>query len=377
MSRNKIVFISDSHLGGGKDFDWLEARGRRELTTFLTGLASDGSLAELILVGDTMDCWVWPHLDQAPPTYAEILAAGDNQGVVAALRVVCAIPGVMVTYIQGNHDMDSWQDLPGTLSGNFPGIHYEPVGIDRGPLWAEHGSLHTIFNAPDPLHDPQNGLPLGYFITRVNESKVDKARKNYTIGAVVREAVASHLGKQVGIIGTVVEPAGLRAATSHQIEAMQRNFISEKLAAVVFEFVVAKVGRTLADNISLPGGASVTLKSVRDRYADLYADKVTELGDKGAWDALIAEIDQMEPVAEAEGKKRHKKAVLFGHSHRPHIAAGVHTYLNDGCFLRDTRGLFPKYPHFVEAVPTNGGYNITIWRRGKDGSTEKSGSVKI
>jgi len=58
------------------------------------------------------------------------------------------------------------------LDNYFPGIifggsaSYKSV-YSTSRLRAEHGSAYAMFNAPDPINNPGNRLPLGYFISRV------------------------------------------------------------------------------------------------------------------------------------------------------------------------------------------------------------------
>ncbi len=70
----------------------------------------------------------------------------------------------------------------------------------------------------------------------------------------------------------------------------------------------------------------------------------------------------MEPAAMAQGELMDKRAVPLGHSHKAHPGSSDLAYVNDGCSLRDTRGLFPRYPHFVEAFPSGRKLELWMWR---------------
>lgn len=372
MPRETTIFVSDIHMGASPDYDWLGKNCRAELASFFAGLAKNESVGEVVLAGDTLDNWVFPSLTKAPPTFIDILGASPNDSVVQAIKAVVKA-GIKVIYVQGNHDMDAWGDLPGALSQKLPGVIYEPSGVDRDPLWAEHGSMHAMFTAPDPLHDPDHHLPLGYFITRVNESHPD-TRGYPIVGSVVRDAVLDHAVRRSP---AMVMPRRLSSLGAKQIDAVSKNFIAERLAEWVFDAVMTKAGVAPSQEVTLPGGQTITLADVRHRYADLYADWVQAEGADAAWRALIAEIDVMGPAAHEVSKKLGKKAVLFGHSHNAFCSVLDSKYLNDGCFLRNTKFLKWKSPHWIEATPQDGGLKLTLCLRATNGTRKAVSRVKI
>jgi UDP-2,3-diacylglucosamine pyrophosphatase LpxH len=381
MPRNKTVFVSDVHMGGSPDYDWLGrgnrlggSEGRREFAEFLASVETDQTVAELVLVGDVLDNWVWPHLDEAPPTFNGILNAEANQAVVTALQHLLAEGNVRVTYVQGNHDMDAWGDLESLLRSTFQGLDYEKTGIGRGPLWAEHGSRHAMFTARDFANDPIRGLPLGYFITRVNESRATKSLTEQTVGSVTRAAfegfMESHnLAPEKGLT--------LTAWSADQAARVRESFITNRLAGWVFAAIVRWAGRSLSDTIVLPIDGTCTLGDIKERYQDLFRDWDERLGFSAALRALRAELDHMAPVAHDEAEKRHASAVLFGHSHQASLEDSSPAYLNDGCFLRDGSGGNTRNPHFVEVFPTDGGLTARAWSLRKTGNRVAEGEVVI
>ena len=375
MSRDKIVFISDLHMGAGVGIDWLTLDARKQAAAFLSGLPTDDpTVGRLVLVGDTLDNWVWKDLGSQPPTFAQILALADNAAIVSAINSLIG-NDVRVTFVQGNHDMDAWADLQPALQAAMPGIEYVADGVEIGPLWAEHGSRLAMFTAPDFKHDPGRGLPLGYFITRVHEAGLGKKKGASPVGATVGDVLRVYL---LQYLGMEIQHATKAAMAGAQEKTMAASFIDKRLAEWVFKAIVANAGYKLADRVTMPGGSTLKLGDVANRYGDLYEDKEKELGKKRALRALVAEVDRMEPVARDVAEQRHKKAVLFGHSHKADLDTPPPLfYLNDGCFLRDTRGAFPRYPHFVRAAPVDGRWELSVWRLGRDGAREKYGAATV
>jgi UDP-2,3-diacylglucosamine pyrophosphatase LpxH len=130
-----------------------------------------------VILGDLLDDWVSPVKD-SPQAFAEILAASNNAGIVAALKAVCQNPSIKVTYVTGNHDMLSFEDQnKATIADAFPGMNIisESPGLGAytkdDVIWAEHGHRYCLFNAPDTWSRTGSHLPMGYFISRLAASK--------------------------------------------------------------------------------------------------------------------------------------------------------------------------------------------------------------
>jgi UDP-2,3-diacylglucosamine pyrophosphatase LpxH len=174
--RNKLVFISDLHMNVASGYSWL-VNNAVDLARFLDTLNNRDDVAELIILGDLVDDWVLP-VEHAPWTFADILGANYNNGVVPALQAVCANTNITVTYVTGNHDMLSWdpknKDVLFTTFPDMNVISDEPglgAYVVEPVIWAEHGHRYTLFNAPDTWSRAGGHLPLGYFISRLAASK--------------------------------------------------------------------------------------------------------------------------------------------------------------------------------------------------------------
>lgn len=182
MTRTKKVFISDIHLGtedsANRKYGWFWKEKAILLGQFLTQLANDNTLAELVIVGDLFDEWVVPF-DTSPTAsgsnqFSIIAAAPQNQPVIAGLKQLIATPGVTVYYVPGNHDMLIQSDelTKKILPGIKPIIDSTVTGkgvYQSGSVYAEHGSFYDLFNAPD-VYDKIQGathhLPVGFYVAR-------------------------------------------------------------------------------------------------------------------------------------------------------------------------------------------------------------------
>ena len=77
MARTKRIFISDIHLGMRTKKDWFQPRHEKNLVDFLTNVARDPKVKDLVLLGDLFEQWMVPY-DVMPPTIGEILEVNSN-----------------------------------------------------------------------------------------------------------------------------------------------------------------------------------------------------------------------------------------------------------------------------------------------------------
>ena len=174
--RNKIIFLSDLHMNVDAGYSWLVDHAD-DLANFLVGLENRDDVAEVVILGDLVDQWVVP-MKNTPNTFIDVLTAGNNAAIVAALQRLCANPDLKVTYVTGNHDMLSFEaQNKATLRAVFPGLKIVSESPGMGAytknkvVWAEHGHRYTMFNAPDTWSHRGSHLPLGYFISRMAATK--------------------------------------------------------------------------------------------------------------------------------------------------------------------------------------------------------------
>jgi UDP-2,3-diacylglucosamine pyrophosphatase LpxH len=344
--RKMRVFISDAHMSA-KDlgpyqhnFHWLSERQIGNLSSFLNTLVARKP-DELVLLGDLLDNWVCPH-DMKPPSMADILHAPHNQPIVDALNAVMRA-GVKVMFVWGNHDQlvtaaDLQQVMPGLVVTD--GWHNDSVYRDAR-IHAEHGSSRAMFNAPDPIHDRRSRLPLGYFMTRVTTTRAAKTGKT-----------------------------GREYAT-YLDDIMEMSFTSQRLAASVFEAVLEEAGVPETASIAMPGNTSITVREVKDRYADLYDHWcATHKGFAAGIRAIISEFNYLDDMADQLCKRGGTNIVVLGHSHKAEIDKDTwfvddRIYANAGAWCeKETSGTF------VEVETTDKEQNVRVrdWD-GKDART--------
>lgn len=176
-TRNKIVVISDTHLG--IDDRYTETfENRPYLIKFLQRLQITSDVRELVIAGDFLDEWFLPvyypsYTDQVQ-FYKDVIA--NNKGVFRELNNVID-SGIKLVYVPGNHDLTLEAE---TLQKAIPklvqardvrglGAYYTG---DRNEIVIEHGHRYDVFSAPDTITNAElcgnddTILPAGYFYAR-------------------------------------------------------------------------------------------------------------------------------------------------------------------------------------------------------------------
>jgi len=294
--KGKKLFISDVHIGAGRfgvkkddypyEWDWLSENETKNFVGFLNFLRTKypEKIGEIVLLGDIFDNWVFPH-DQVPPTIEELIALPKNQVVVKALNNLA--DKYPVFYVPGNHDMHATREF---MSEHFKKITYCPEQFVDGRLVAEHGHRYALFNAPPFFSEHFYGLPLGYFISRVEatrKGKTNKGGRNYR----------TYLDDFLEVLG------------------------SATLSQCVLEAVLEETG--LGDNaefkVKTKSGDVVTITAaeVKQRYKDLYDDWPGKVVSTPR--AVFAELDRLGPIADTLCKNGKHKVCVFGHSHKAEI----------------------------------------------------------
>lgn len=175
--RNKIVVISDLHLG--IDDRYTETlKNRPMLINFLQRIQKTTDVQELVIAGDFLDEWYLPvyfpvYTDQAQ-FYRDVIA--NNQSVFDELNNVID-SGIKLVYVPGNHDLTLEADIlqeaiPNLVQArDVDGLGAYYTG-DRNEIVIEHGHRYDVFSAPDTVTNAQlcgnddTILPAGYFYAR-------------------------------------------------------------------------------------------------------------------------------------------------------------------------------------------------------------------
>ncbi len=302
--RTKRIYISDVHMSAGKestgkktkgknkyshDWIWLGPKEANKFVSFLKYLYEAKDVKEIILLGDIMDDWVCP-VDMVPPTFDDIIRASNNSEIVKYLKLIGKHEDIKVIYMPGNHDMSITREC---IEKNFPGIVFGGSAANdsiyrTSRLLAEHGSAHALFNAPDPVNNPRNRLPLGYFISRVVATKAAKT------GSPER-----HYWTYIDDFLELLGP--------------------QKMPESVFEAILEEADLPEDVEISMHPVAGkknkVNAKQIKERYANIYDQWQTHHGPGMAFKAVMAEIGWLGDLADTLSKKSATRVIIFGHSH--------------------------------------------------------------
>lgn len=184
QERNKIVVISDLHLGA--DLTYSECvHHLPRMTEFLTEIRESKTIKELVIGGDMLDEWYVPSRTDTydGKTQKEFIQkiAVQNKGVIDVLNDIIKDGKIIVTYAPGNHDLLVTKENVDLI---LPGINQardnERLGLGTynptPQIAIEHCNRYDFFCAPDPYsnQDIAEGtiLPAGYFFTRIAVNSV-------------------------------------------------------------------------------------------------------------------------------------------------------------------------------------------------------------
>ena len=316
----KLIFISDIHLSDDARYcdpipdrraRFSPCEHRERLLNFLDKqiLTKKDDVRDLVLLGDVFDTWVCPF-DAAPPTYASIFESQENKPILDSLRNI-ANTNVNLYYLNGNHDYDlSETQLQEAIPGIITNVRcYEDNDLG---LYAEHGHLFTLFN--QGYTNVANGLPIGYYITRL----------------------AEHLGGYVrgfkDLIGYIDDAIDLAVGRDNIFEA-----IIEGLAE-----------RANADQITLSAQETISVDQVKSLYRNLeYHDQPFKVG------KMLANESDLEKFGDQLSEQHGHKVVVFGHTHvgkidKDSLFTKERVYVNSGCWCG-------KEAYCVVVEPGDGG----------------------
>lgn len=339
----EIFVLSDIHLGSGLDSDWYKKSVHEdELLKLLDFIAErggqDDTRVELVLAGDVFDTWLCP-MDETPPTIKQIIE--HNTNIIDKLKDV--LRSVDVFYMNGNHDMHvTAEDLSSIAVGN-KSIRY--INEYRsGLMKVEHGHRYAMFNARDKLNDPQHGLPIGYFITRLLAGD-----ESYD---------------------------GPGAIASYVDDLLEAAFTTQTISSSVIEALTEHVGKSSNDAFKMPfGRKEVTIAEVKKRYAKLFDLWVDKFGYLYAINSIRAEMGSLNWFADRLARKHDYNVVIMGHTHGGKIDEDRilfdrnRVYANAGYWAT-------KKPSYIHVNKDNGNYAVTLFEK-QDREFEASKQVII
>jgi UDP-2,3-diacylglucosamine pyrophosphatase LpxH len=372
MARDRLVFISDVHIGTDARTNWYQARYHESMlqAVFDTVVAEADQIAELILLGDFIDQWTYVP-DQRPPSFAEIAAA--NPGILgeqgALVRALDALDG-RVAYVNGNHDMAvgaaelaQLRDAHGRTPRLVTDFPYLPA-LGEGRVACAHGHQFSIFNAPDWHAMPKTGIPLGHPVTRLGALW---SVQHLAAGETVADRTGS--GEPTGWAFDKAELATLIAGV------LERQ---DSLADLLLDALLRAIGQPDSIPIQNADGSVTTAAEAKAAYANLYArfsDPAhfpgSALVSHPAFFALV-ETDVRSSLghfARALGKQH--RVVVMGHTHvsedetqRPILFGNESVYANCGfnCPAQPDliRPQHPRRPTFIEVQVDDAAKHLVI-----------------
>ena len=182
VQRNKIVVISDLHLGN--DLTYSEnVKHLKRLNQFLNEVRTSSTIKELVIAGDMFDEWYIPTRTNTYENKSQsdfiLKTVAANKPIFDVLNGIIKGKKIKVTYIPGNHDMGF---TPESIDLAMPGVNQardskEKYGIgtyypDNYPEIAiEHGHRNDFFcNITTDGADPDaigTTFGPGYFFARI------------------------------------------------------------------------------------------------------------------------------------------------------------------------------------------------------------------
>lgn len=202
-TRNKVVVISDIHLGI-EDIYTETLKNRPLLINFLKRLQKTSDISELVIAGDFLDTWYlpvyYPQYTDENKFYQDVIA--NNQTVIDEFNNVIT-SGIKLVYVPGNHDMTLEADILQTAipdiiqARDVKGLGAYYTG-DRNEIVIEHGHRYDAFSAPDAFSNKElcgndnTILPAGYIYARygatwVLEGKPEVAKNLPVISTIPDE----------------------------------------------------------------------------------------------------------------------------------------------------------------------------------------------
>lgn len=344
--RNKIVVISDLHLGN--DLSYSEnVKHLKRLEQFLNEVRSSATIKELVIGGDMLDEW---YIPTRTDTYgggsqADFVrkTVAANQEIFNVLNGIIKDGKIKLTYIPGNHDMGF---TPQNINIAMPGVNqardagdkfgvgsYHPDGYPQ--IAIEHGHRYDFFCAITPganeSEAPGATLPPGYFFARI-------AANSFTDPTTPEAATKVPAA-------TLNNPADAEQNSKYIYYTLWKKvmeeviYVKDNFSDPIIKTNVGHFTKTYSINDILPQNSPTDDKIRMNLYNDLFTqanwdarekyNNVTVMTDidKAIVGSLKTEfIDEQANVQYFRNPTSNVRIVAFGHTHMPMIKS--YTNLN-------------------------------------------------
>ncbi|MDD2435999.1 MAG: metallophosphoesterase [Massilibacteroides sp.] len=354
--RNKIVIISDLHLGN--DLEYSEnVKHLKRLEEFLNEVRSSVSIKELIMNGDILDEWYIPtRLDSyGGGTQADFVrkTVAANQEIFDVLNGIIKDGKIKLTYIPGNHDMGF---SPENVDIAMPGINQardagEQFGVgtyhpdDYPEIAIEHGHCYDFFCAITPNANEEEApgatLPPGYFFARI-------AANSFTDPTTHEEAT-----KVPNV--TLNNADNAEQYSKHIYYTLWKKvmedviYVKDNFYDSIIKTNVGNYTKTYAINDILPYNSETDGSIQINLYNDLFtqdnwderekynnASVMTKINEAIVGSLETSFIDDQANVQYFQNSESNTRIVIFGHTHIPMIKSFTNlqgetcVYVNSG-----------------------------------------------
>lgn len=335
MSKNKIVVLSDIHIGTNSPTNWYQQNFHEPYLSAILDyvIQNAADIQELILLGDVFDFWTYPPNIQ-PPTFTDTVNANPNiLGINGKLnQALTALEG-RVIYLNGNHDINVTQsDLQQIENSDGYKIQYfsDPIyyfsTVAGKKIAFAHGHIFTLFNAPD-TKTSLSPLPVGFFVTRSVAYQLNKTLKP---GQTVADLPGQ--GSPNGI-----NLDALASLIWNAIPSISAGLFN--LVDTVLDYIMKVTGMPENEPVILPDGQITTIAQAKKTYSNLQNQWISDWG--GGHDGILALVKSA--IADLSGTyiawfaqqsalTSGSDLIVLGHTHTPKegLTNGLVKYTNDG-----------------------------------------------
>lgn len=382
--RNKIVVISDLHLGN--DLSYSEnVKHLKRLEQFLNEVRSSSTIKELAIAGDMFDEWYIPTRTDTygSGSQADFIrkTVAANQAVFDVLNGIIKDGKIKLTYIPGNHDMGFSSEniniaMPGVNQARDAGDKsavgtYYPDGYSQ--IAIEHSHRYDFFSAITPNANEADApgaiLPPGYFFARI-------AANSFT------DPTTAELATKVPVV--TLKDADNAEQYSKSIYYSLWKKVMEEVIYVKDNFddpiIKTNVGhytKTYSINDVLPHNSATDGSIQMNLYNDLFTQANWDAREKYNNVPIMTNINQaivgslktefihnQADVQYFQNPNSNVRIVVFGHTHNPMIKSytnlngEVCVYANSGTWedqkIRDKSVMIEQDTlkmHFVMIAP--------------------------
>lgn len=386
-TRNKIVTISDLHLG--IDDKYTETiKDRPLLVNFLKRLCHTEDVRELVIIGDFLDAWYlpvyYPVYTDETQFYKGVIA--NNKEVFEELNHVMK-SGIKLVYVPGNHDLTLEQKV---LQEAVPGIvqvsDAQGLGTyytgDRKEIAMEHGHRYDVFSAPDRVTNKElcgnnnTILPAGYFYARYAATWVIEGKP----------AVPKNL-PEVKVVPdkSDVDQTGAFAYYSVLADVSKRMTPKESLDEKIFKMHIAGFNDDYTYLDFYPqqqadGTISAKLfKNIQRTWAERQQQnnvKKPTLFLKAVLGATKWEYYfEQAKTQYLENDNEKVDVVVFGHTHVPdyRMVSGGKFYINDGTWV-DNNSDYPDATRTFAVITTGDKDTVGLYKYEENGTVTDIGT---